>query len=95
MSSRDAYVEKMKARIDEWNADMAQLEAKARGAQADARLKYDEQIQALKKHRQEAQERLREVQSASEESWERLREGMEAAWNDMSKAFRDAADRFR
>jgi len=35
------------------------------------------------------------MQEASGASWKRLREGMESAWDDMTKAFRDAADRFR
>ena len=95
MSDRDAYVDKMKAKIDEWNADLAKLEAKSREAEADLRLKYDHQITQLREQRNEAEERLRELQKASEESWRRLREGMEAAWDDMTRAFRDAADRFR
>ena len=48
MSERDAYVEKMKAKLDEWNAEIDRLEAKARGAEADARLRYNKQIESLR-----------------------------------------------
>jgi DNA repair ATPase RecN len=95
MSDRDVYVEKVKAKIDEWNADLAKLEAKSREAAADMQLKYEQQIRDLCEQRNEVEERLRELQRASDESWKRMREGMETAWDDMAKAFRDATDRFR
>lgn len=95
MNKRDAYVEKMKAQLDEWNAEMDKLVARANAAEADMKLKYNEQIEALRKQREEANQRLRELQSASEAAWESLRAGMETAWEDMSKAVKDAASRFR
>ncbi len=95
MSNRDDYVEKMKAKIDEWNADLAKLEARSREAEADMRLKYDQQIQELREQRQKTEERLKELQRAGEESWEQMRDGMESAWDEMNRAFREAADRFR
>jgi len=95
MSDRDVYVDKMKAKIDEWNADVAKLEARSREAEADMRLKYDDQIRELREQRERAEERLKELQRASEESWKRMREGMETAWDDLTRAFREAADRFR
>lgn len=95
MTNRDAYVQKMKAKADEWNADLAKLEAKAKVASADAKIKYHDQIQTLRKQREEAQEKLRELQSASEGAWESLRDGMDAAWGNVGKAFKDAIDRFK
>jgi chromosome segregation ATPase len=95
MSDRDQYIEKMKARLDEWNADLAKLEAQARSAEADMKMQYDRQIEELRRQRDQAEKQLRELRTAGDESWERLRKGMEAAWDDMSRAFRDAADRFR
>ena len=46
--TRDAYVEKMKAKLDEWNADIAKLEAQAKQKEADARVSYQDQIETLK-----------------------------------------------
>jgi len=40
MSKRDAYVAKMKHQLDELNAKMSDLEAKATVAKEDAREKY-------------------------------------------------------
>ncbi len=95
MNDRDIYVEKMKAKIDEWNAELAKLEARSREAEADMRLRYDAQIQVMREQRKKAEERLKELQRASEESWKRMRDGMESAWDEMTRAFREAAERFR
>ena len=40
MNERDAYVEKMKAKLDEWNAELDRLSAKMSAAEADANLEY-------------------------------------------------------
>jgi len=95
MSERDAYVAKMKAKLDEWNAAIDQFEARARVAQADVRLMYERQLGELKTNRDAAAQRLRELQLASADAWESLRQGAEAAWKDMADAFRKASDRFR
>lgn len=95
MNKRDAYVEKMKAQLDVWNAEMDKLVARTNTAEADMKQRYKEQIETLKRQREEANQRLRELQSASEAAWESLRAGMETAWEDMSKAVKDAASRFR
>jgi len=95
MSDRDAYVEKMKAKLDEWNAGIEKLEAQARVAQADARIKYQGQLAELKAGRDTAAQKLRELQNASVDAWSTLRQGTDAAWEAMAKAFKDAADRFK
>jgi hypothetical protein len=42
MSTRDAYVNKMKAKLEEWDADIAKLGARSRGVAAGAQIKYNE-----------------------------------------------------
>ncbi len=69
MFDRDAYVQKMKAKLDEWNAEIDRLSAEADAAQADTRLRYNTQIEPLKKRREEALRRLNALQSASEVAW--------------------------
>ena len=95
MSDRDAYVEKMKARLDQWSADLDRLEARAKEAEADMRQRYDKQVKELRAQRDEVEARLRELQQAGEASWKRLRDTMESAWDEMTRGFRDAADRFK
>ena len=95
MSTRDAYVAKMKAALDEWNAELSKLEARAASAEADAKLRYEKQIEALREQREEARAKLRELESASDAAWRDMQRGAEAAWSSMNQAWRDAMKRFR
>ena len=95
MNERDAYVEKMKAKLDEWNAELNQLSTKMSAAQADANVEYQKTKEQLIKQRDEAIQRLDKLQSASENAWEDMRKGFESAWGIMGKTFSDAMDRFK
>ena len=95
MSDRDAYIQKMKAKLDEWTADIAKLEAKADGAEADMKIKYNEKIDALKEQREEAAAKLMEVRNASEEAWEDIKVGLENAWDSMGNAVKSALSKFK
>ena len=87
---RDAYVEKMHARIDELAADIDRLEAKARGAKADAKIEWNERLEALRARRDAAWARLEALKIGSEAAWENLRSGMEDAWAQLQAAVKEA-----
>ncbi|MBN2702544.1 MAG: hypothetical protein JXR29_13955 [Methylothermaceae bacterium] len=95
MNERDAYVQKMKAKLDEWNAELDKLSAKAEAAEADAKLEYQDQIDELEKLRNQVREKLGEVESASDDAWEDVRQGAEAALNEMNNAISNALKRFK
>jgi uncharacterized coiled-coil DUF342 family protein len=54
MYEREQYFEKAKAQLDKWNARIDELQAKADGAEADARIEYEKQINELRGKRDEA-----------------------------------------
>jgi hypothetical protein len=85
----------MKAKLDEWNADIDKLEAQAKSAEADAQIRFQQQLDHLKATRDDAAKRLRELQDASADAWETMRQGAESAWEEMTKAFKDATGRFK
>ncbi|GAB4357675.1 MAG: hypothetical protein Kow0060_11150 [Methylohalobius crimeensis] len=95
MNERDAYVQKMKAKLDEWNAELDKLSAQAEAAEADAKLEYQDQIDELEKLRNQARQKLGEVESASDDAWEDVRQGAEAALNEMNNAISNALKRFK
>ena len=94
MSNRDAYVQKMKAKLDEWNAEIAALEAKARGAQADARVEHEKHIAELRAERDQARARLDKLRAAGDDAWDDLAAGMEKAWRSLSDSVKSARSRF-
>ncbi|MGB3935979.1 MAG: hypothetical protein WBL29_09745 [Burkholderiales bacterium] len=95
MSSRDEYVEKMKAQLDRWNAEIAQWEAKAGEAQASARVEYDKQLEALHQHRDQAMYQMKLMQAAASEAWTDFVRGTDEAWARMREAFDKASSHFR
>lgn len=94
MSDKNAYQEKLEAQLDEWQAEIAKMRARADKATADARIEYDKQIKELVEYQKRAQKKLNEAQHASEAAWADMRSGMEKAWADMAKSWNDAMKRF-
>ncbi len=92
---RDALVQKVKARIDEWNAEIDRLQARAEQAEADARIEYHDEILKLKNYRDEARKKLDKLQHAGEGAWEDLKAGVEMAFDAMNQAVHSARQRFK
>jgi len=53
MDKRDAYVQKLKAKLNEWNAEIDVLAAKADQAGADAKIAYHKRLEDLRAKRTE------------------------------------------
>ena len=92
--NRDEYVAKLKAQLDEWNAETAKWEEKARTAQADMKGEYEKQLATLSARREEAMQQMRGLQSASTEAWKDMMGGADAAWKQMQDAFGKASSHF-
>jgi len=95
MADRRQYAEKLKARLDEWNAEMDKLEAKAREARADSKIAYDKIMGHLREQKEDVVARLGELERAGEDSWEHLKEGAEKAWNSFTQAIEKARAEFK
>jgi hypothetical protein len=57
-----ANVEKLKAKLDEWNAEIDKLEARARAQGADAKASYDKALSDLRDRQAEAKSKLNALQ---------------------------------
>jgi uncharacterized coiled-coil DUF342 family protein len=77
MSKRDLYIEKMKAQLDELNAKIGRLEARAQEAKDDARDKYNEEMSKLSAQSKLAVAKLDELKAAGEDTWETMVTDME------------------
>lgn len=95
MSTKEEFVRKMHAKLDQWNAEIDALSAKADAAEAGARAEYHKQLETLRSKRDHARSKLHEVESASEGAWQDLKAGAELAWESVSEAVRSATARFK
>lgn len=94
MTKRDEYIEKLKAQLDVWNAEVAKWEAKTKAAQAEVRAGYEKQLEVIRRQRSQAMERMRQVQAASGDAWLDLVRGADDAWAKMREAFEKARSHF-
>lgn len=95
MSKRDAYIQKLHAKIDEWNADIDKLMAKAQQVEADSRIEYQQQIDALKQQRRKVENLLADLKRSGEGAWDDLKTGLDLAFESMNEAVRSAMTRFK
>ncbi|MEZ6097717.1 MAG: hypothetical protein R3E01_01975 [Pirellulaceae bacterium] len=94
MSKRDEFVAQMQAKQEEWNAEIDELEAKARKQKAQTTADHHARLAELKGKRDEAAEKLQEVRNASEDAWESLKSGAEQIWDDLKQTFQKAKKAF-
>jgi len=95
MTDKNLYMEKAKARLEQWNAEIDKMKAKAHEAEADAKIKYQEQIEEMRKHRDEAELKMQEIAAANEDAWKDMKAGFDKAWDGVSDAFSKAMSRFK
>jgi predicted nucleic acid-binding Zn-ribbon protein len=88
--NRDEYVQKLKAQIDQWNAQMAKWEH----ASAELKNKYLQQLDEARVRRDEAVEEMKRLQQASADAWVQMMKGAETAFAAMQGAFERAREGF-
>jgi uncharacterized coiled-coil DUF342 family protein len=95
LTDKDAYVQKLHATLDEWNAEIDTLKTKADKAEADSRVEYQKQIDNLRDKRAQAEQKLNEVREAGAGAWEDLKAGAQGAWDSMEEALKSARSKFK
>ncbi len=95
MNKKQAYEEKFKAQLDELNAKIDVLKAKAKQSEASLKADYYESIEDLLKKRSEAQSKLEALREAGDDAWEDMRQGVEESWATFAAAVKSAVSRFK
>lgn len=95
MKERDEWVENAKAKLDEWNEEMDEIEAKARVAKAEQKARYQRLLASLREYRDRLRNRISEVEEAGDTAWDELKEGAERGWRSLQEGFRAALEEFQ
>ncbi|MCM2339928.1 hypothetical protein [Rhodoferax sp.] len=72
MTTKNVYIEAMKAQLDELNVNMNKLDARATEAKADARDAYLEEMRKLRHQSKLAGAKLDELKAATEDTWDNM-----------------------
>ena len=91
MANREEYIEKMKAQLDEWNADLKKLEARLAEASDATRERLEPYLENMRDARDAATKKLGELRSSGETSWESLQAEAEHVW----KVFKQSVKYFK
>jgi predicted RNase H-like nuclease (RuvC/YqgF family) len=94
VTSRHEYIDKLKEKLDEWDADIDELEARAQNTKTELEFEIKDQITALKVRRDIMKLKLNEIRDSSEEAWEDIKAGAEEAWADVKDAMKKAKSHF-
>jgi len=95
MQLKDTYQEKLETQLKEWNAKIGELRSRAERVATGARVKYQEEVEALRFRYEGAQRKLQELKQAGEGVWEDLRSGIEGAWDELRQAVDNVVSRFK
>ncbi|GJL79191.1 MAG: hypothetical protein NPINA01_21800 [Nitrospinaceae bacterium] len=95
MSTKEAYLQKFRAQLDEWDAEIQKLKARAQKASAELKIDYKEDLEEMRAKQEVARKKLDELTHSGDEAWEDLKDGMEKAWNDLGAAVKSAISRFK
>ncbi len=86
--------EKLEAKADRWSAEIDRLEAKAREAQADTKLRYLDEVEKLRASQEQARGKLDELGKAGKQASDDLLDGARHAWDELGDAVEAAGKRF-
>ncbi len=87
MTTHSIYIEKMKTQLDELNASMTALEAKASDAREDARDMYQQEMQKMRDQSKIAVAKLADMKTATEETWDTMVAEMEKVRDAFTHSF--------
>lgn len=89
-SSKKDYEATAEAQMQKLGAQIDELQVKADLAKADAKVKYQEQIDALKVKQSEAKVKYEALKSSAGDAWEEMKSGVDSAWKELQVAFNKA-----
>ena len=95
MENRKDYIDRMAARLKEWDSEVQKLEEKAETVKADVKASYNQQINELRLKKEEARIKLEKIQDAGEDAWEELKEGTEKSWKIFEESVKNAWGKFK
>lgn len=92
---RDARIQELKAKIDNWNAELEKLTAEADHAGGEAKAGYHRQMEELRAKSREIKDRIEVLEDESGSAFEDIKQGVEASWQTWKESFSKASSEFK
>jgi hypothetical protein len=92
--TKDEYQQQLDTRLKGMDAEIAMLYEKNRDLNGNAKAEWERTLPELQAKRDSAYARLADVRQSSADGWKDMKMGAQLAWDDLDRAFRDAARHF-
>lgn len=86
-TDKKTYEATAEAKMQKLGAEIDALQAKANLAKADAKVKYQEQLNTLKEKQAAAKVKFESLKGSAGNAWEELQTGVNSAWQELQTAF--------
>ncbi len=93
--NKQHFEKQLEAQLDKYDAQINELKARAKKADAERRIELNRKLDELDSLRESAGRKLEEVKSAGADAWDDLRTSAEGAWKSLRLGIESATDRFR
>jgi len=94
VQAKEDFEMRLKAGLAEMEVEIAKLHEKGHALKDEAGTRWNEKMADLKSKQKVARDKLDELGTSTGEAWGHLEKGAQAAWDDVRKAFREAAKEF-
>lgn len=92
--SKEEFQKDLEVRLRQMDVEIAKLRERGSELQADAKVKWEQKMDELETKREAARGKLAELRQSSAAAWKDLQAGAKSAWDEMDRAFREAAKEF-
>ena len=77
---RDAYIQRLKSMLDEWNVEIDRLAEREDKAGSNAKIEYHKKLDELRAKRDDIKIRIDAIQKSGDDAWEDLKFDLESSW---------------
>lgn len=92
---KKTYTKKVNTELKELKKQLTDLEKKAKKVVGKGKKEALDEIKKVEKMMTSLNQTIKKKSAASEDAWKITKKGLDAAWNDLSKAFKKAAKKFK
>lgn len=86
MTDKNTYIQKQEAQLEEWQAKIDVLKAKAKQAQADTKMDLEHSIKQIEAAREAASNKIAEMRRSDDSTWQRVKSDVESAVDNLKQA---------
>lgn len=83
-NTKQAYMDKMNAQLNEWSAKMSVVKAKIDVASASARIDLHQQLEVWQEKEFQFKQKMEDVRASGVEGFETMKLAAQAVWDDVS-----------